>query len=112
MLMATLSLIPRPEKRREMIQILTHVVSELQLMPECVSSSVYEELLPDRSILCVETWRSEEGLCRHIQSDFYRWTLAAIELASSPPEVCFHRISETRGLDLIEDLRGSGEQIG
>jgi quinol monooxygenase YgiN len=109
MIMAVLRLIPRPEKRQEAIRILTHVANEIQLMPECVSSAVYEELPTEQAILCVEMWQSEEGLSRHIQSNMYRWTLAAMELAGAPPEICFHQISETRGLDMVESLRCSGE---
>lgn len=110
MIIATLRLIPRPEKRQEAIQILRHVANEIQLMPGCVSSSVSEELPPEQAILSLEMWQSEEGLSRHIQSNMYRWTLAAMELASEPPEICFHQISETRGLDMVESLRGSREQ--
>jgi quinol monooxygenase YgiN len=113
MIMAMLRLVPRPEKRQEAIRILTRVANEIQLMPGCVSSSVYyEELSPEQAILCVEMWQSEEGLSRHIQSNIYRWTLAAMELASDPPEICFHQISETRGLEMVESLRGSREQTG
>jgi quinol monooxygenase YgiN len=110
MIMAMLRLVPRAEKRKEAIHILTHVVNEIQLMPGCASSSVYEELSPERAILCVQKWLSEEGLHRHIQSEIYRWTLAAIELATEPPEICFHQISDSRGLDMVESLRGSREQ--
>lgn len=85
--MAMLRLVPRPEKRQEAIRILTRVANEVQLMPGCVSSSVYEELSPEQAILCVEMWQSEEGLSRHIQSNMYRWTLAAMELAAAPKSV-------------------------
>lgn len=96
MIMATLRLIPHPEKRQEAIQLLRYVANEIQLMPGCVSASVYEGLPTEQATLCVEMWESEEGLSRHIQSNMYRWTLAAMELAGAPPKSVFIR-SRRRG---------------
>lgn len=106
--MATLAIIPGPEERRQVIEILSRVESEVRSTPGCLSAAVFEQLSPGQAILYVETWLSEEVLCRHIQSGVYRWTLAAMELASVPPEICFHQISNTRGLDLVADLRNAG----
>jgi quinol monooxygenase YgiN len=107
MILTALKLIPRVEKRREMIEILTRIESRTQLIFGCESSSVFVQVSPEQAILYVETWLSEEELHRHIQSDLYLWILAAMELASEPPEICFHQISDTRGLEMVESLRGS-----
>jgi quinol monooxygenase YgiN len=107
MIMATLVIIPNPEKRQQVIEILNRIEIEVRSLPGCASASVFEQLSPGQAILYMETWLSEEELRRHIQSGVYRWTLAAMELASVPPEICFHQVSDTRGLDLVEALRGS-----
>ena len=107
--MALIRLIPRAEKRKEMVELLTRIESQARLRFGCASSSVLAEIPPGRAILYVETWLSEEELHRHIQSDLYLWTLAAMELASESPEVYFHRISETKGLEMVGSLRGSAQ---
>ncbi len=53
----------------------------------------------------VERWRSREEMERHIRSDRYLRILAAMELSSERPEISFHAVSETKGLELIEGLR-------
>jgi quinol monooxygenase YgiN len=107
MIMAMFKLIPCREKRQEVIGILNRIESETQFLFGCAGCSVFEQAPPGQAILYLETWVSEEELRRHVQSDLYRWALAAMELASEPPEICFHRISDTRGLDMVESLRGS-----
>ncbi len=111
MIIAMLKIIPSPKRRREVVEILSRIGSEVGSLPGCANASLFEQLSPDQAILYVETWLSEEELYRHVQSGAYRWNLAAMELASVPPEICFHQISNTRGLDLVEALRGSEGQV-
>jgi len=56
-----------------------------------------------------EQWESEEALHEHIRSDLYRHLLAAMELSKQPPEVMFHYFSETKGFELVEELRGQNQ---
>ncbi len=101
-----LRLIPRAGKRQEMIEVVKGIESKARLKFGCASACVFEQVSPDHAILYVENWLSEEELHRHIQSDLYLWILAAMELAGEQPQICFHRVSDTRGLDMIESLRG------
>jgi quinol monooxygenase YgiN len=50
----------------------------------------------------VEQWESKGDLERHIQSSLYRRILAAMEFASEAPEISFHEVSKSTGMDLIE----------
>ena len=61
------------------------------------------------SILLSEVWESDADLQTHICSELYRRVLAAIELASEAPDVCFHQVVSTEGMALIERLRGTDE---
>ncbi len=108
--MAMLRLIPRPEKRQEIVAVLRRIESETGLKFGCAGSCVFEQVPPEQAILYVEMWQLEEELHRHIQSDLYLWTLAAMELAIEPPEICFHRVADTKGLEMIESLRGSSQE--
>jgi quinol monooxygenase YgiN len=53
----------------------------------------------------VEDWQTEEDLQRHIRSDDYRKFLALIDLSSEPPELTFHRVSETFGIEYLSRVR-------
>ena len=61
-------------------------------------------------MLYVEQWESEEDLQRHIRSDLYRRILEAMELSCRSPEVSFHSVSATAGMELIEALRGAAAE--
>jgi hypothetical protein len=53
-----------------------------------------------------------EELHRHIQSPLYLQILAAIDLASELPEICFQEVASSQGLELIEALRTCGKGNG
>lgn len=75
-----------------------------------MSCEIYTEETPEKAILLVERWESELGLEEHVRSEFYRRILAAIELSSRRPEVCFDTISASKGMEFLEQLRDPGKQ--
>ena len=79
-----------------------------EIQPGCLSCCVYEEKGPDHAVVFGAHWETEEALHEHICSDFYRRLLVACELSNRPPEVFFHQVSATQGMDLIQQLRGRG----
>ncbi len=58
----------------------------------------------------MECWDSEEEFERHIRSDMYRRVLEAMELSQVPPDLKFHHVADTRGMDLVEALRGGVQE--
>jgi quinol monooxygenase YgiN len=54
----------------------------------------------------IEEWESREALDRHVRSNDYRKILAAMDLASEPPEVQFCSVLKESGMELIEEIRG------
>ena len=66
---------------------------------------VYTDQGEMQTILYLEQWQSRELLDRHIRSELYFRVLSAMELADEPPEIYFHEVSDTRGLEYVEALR-------
>ncbi len=54
----------------------------------------------------IEEWESREALDRHVRSDHYRKILAAMDLASEPPDIRFCCVALIAGMERIEELRG------
>ncbi len=108
MVIGTLRLLPPPNRRRDVLEILTSIQGPVQTQPGCLSCHVYEGQGDDTSIVLVERWASEEALEAHIRSDAYHSILGALELSGSPPEVSFEHVSETEGMGLIERVRNPG----
>jgi quinol monooxygenase YgiN len=111
MVISTLRIMALPKQRFEVLEILQSILGPTQAQQGCLSCCIYEEKGPDRATVFCGHWETEAALQEHIRSDFYRRVLAACELSKRPPEFCFHHISRTQGIDLIEQLRGpSGEE--
>jgi quinol monooxygenase YgiN len=74
--------------------------------PQSGAASIYENCEDEPAILYLEQWRSQKELHRHIQSHLYLQILTAVDLACEPPEICFHEVTNSEGMELIEKLRG------
>ena len=110
MILTKLRLFPAPEQRRQILAVLRSVQGPTQAEPSCSAAQVYEEDGPGAAILYVEEWESESEFREHVRSELYRRILAAVDLSKSAPEVRFHHVSRTQGLDLVEQVREcSGE---
>jgi quinol monooxygenase YgiN len=106
---STLRLFPSREQHRNVLGVLRSVQGPIQAKPHCLTCRIFEEDDGEEAVLYIERWDSEQELERHIRSDVYRRILAAVELSRLPPEVSFHFVKETRGMDLIEALRGDSD---
>jgi len=111
MIISTLKLKPAPGKQMYVHQILHSLIGQNRVQPGCLRSAIYQDLEDCDRITYVEEWESEKDLNRHLCSDRYLKILAAMEFAGEPPEVLFHTISRTRGMDAIQEAR-TGQKIG
>jgi quinol monooxygenase YgiN len=107
-LISKLRLFPSAEQRQQVLATLRSVQGPTQVKPHCLASQVYEESSQMESVLYLEEWASEPEFREHVRSELYRRILAAIDLSSTPPELCFYQISAVQGLDLVEQIREAG----
>ena len=71
-----------------------------------INCRAYLDITNAHALLIVQEWDSEKDLNCYIQSDEYRKYLALIDLSSTPPEISFNTISERKGLEFIDGVRG------
>jgi len=105
MVVGTLRILPAPDHRDEVLEILRSIQGPVGTLPGCTACFIYQEDGPDPAIVLLERWTSEQALEAHIRSDAYRSILGAVELSGRAPEVCFDRVSSSEGLELIERVR-------
>ena len=110
-ILSKLRLFPAPEQRRQTLAALRSVQGPTQAEPSCSASQVYEEDGPGTAILYVEEWESESGFQEHVRSELYRRILAAVDLSKSAPEIRFYQVSKVEGLELLQNIRGSGSGV-
>lgn len=112
MIVGTLRLLPAPNRRAEVIAILRTVQGPVLAQPGCGAFQIFEEQAPERAVVLVERWESEEALQTHLRSENYRRILGAIELSRGQPELRFDYVSATEGMDLVERSRRPGGTKG
>jgi len=107
MVVGTLRILPLPNRRVEVLEVLRCIQGPVLSQPGCAACEIYEEQSPERAIVLVERWESEAALEAHIRSEAYRRVLGALELSGGPPTICFDHVSASEGMELIERSRAS-----
>lgn len=110
MILATLRMMIPPDKIHETLEFLRWVAKQTRCISGCLSFRIYHDDDGDALIMVEELWNSQEELDRHLQSDNYRHMLMLAETASEPPEIKFHTIITSAGLELVERARGISDR--
>ncbi len=106
MVFAVIKLITQPNKRDELLEMLRYVKDRALDKAGCLGCGAYEATDGSTEILYEEQWRSTKDLDAHIRSGLYRSVLNAMELAREEPKISFHEVSQTKSMELIQELRG------
>jgi quinol monooxygenase YgiN len=108
MIVGTLRILPAPDRRAEILEVLRAVQGPVRDQPGCIACDIYDEQGPDQAIVLVARWESQAVLEAHLRSEACRRVLGAVELSGSAPEVRFDYVSATDGIELIERSRTPG----
>ena len=105
MILSFVKINPLPGKQQVVVDILRSVIGPTRVKSGCMDCAVYTDQGKVPAILYLEQWQSREPLERHIRSELYFRVLSAMELANEAPEIYFHEVLDTRGLEYVEALR-------
>ena len=105
MIHVSLKVVPPAERREQALRIIRSLLGPTSAAPGCVNCGFYTDAQDENTLCYVEDWQTEEDLQRHIRSDDYRKFLALIDLSSEPPDLKFHRVSETFGIEYVRRVR-------
>jgi quinol monooxygenase YgiN len=108
MIIGTVRLLPPPDRRGAVLEILQSVQGHVRAQPGCEACDVLDEQGQEPAILLFERWASPEALEEHLRSEMYRRILGAIELSGGHPDIRFEHVSASEGMELIERLRTPG----
>jgi quinol monooxygenase YgiN len=105
MIIERIAVLVTPEMREDLRRAFSSLVGPTCVEPGCISCELYQEVgNPNR--FCLETrWKTDWELIRHLRSEQYRSLLIFLELSSEPPQIEFHDVVETKGLELIREVR-------
>jgi quinol monooxygenase YgiN len=99
------SIVVRPAKSGELRRALNAWVGPTEVEPGCISCRILKDE-GDPHAFCYEAqWRTQDDLLRHLRSEHYKRLLVLMDLGDEPPQIEFHTVAETEGLDLIQRAR-------
>ena len=104
MILATLRMIVRPERRSDLLETMRGMLEPARVERGCVSYRFYEDVEDRNAFVLLEEWATQEDLEKHISKDNERRLLALMDLLSEQPELRFNTVSHTAGMDLIENV--------
>jgi quinol monooxygenase YgiN len=103
---ATIRVVVPADKRTEVMGILKPILEQTRLEPGCVSCRLYRDIADENALLLEQEWGCESDLQRHLRSRRFHTVLLVVEMASEPPEIRFDTVPHSKGIDVIERLRG------
>ncbi len=105
MIIESVRIVVKPTKREQLRRALAAWAGPTSVESGCTSCRILEEG-SDVGALCYQAqWKSHKELLHHLRSEHYKRLLMLMDLASEPPLIEFHTVTETKGLDLIEFAR-------
>jgi quinol monooxygenase YgiN len=107
MILATVRMKMRPEKRDEALKILRSTARLSRMRTGCLGCHIYVDAQEDDVLMFEELWKSEEDMERHLRSGEYRAVLLVMEMALEHPKVRFDRVSASLGIETIEKARSA-----
>jgi len=108
-ILATLRMIVRPERRSDLLVTMKGMLEPTRVERGCLSYHLYEDIENKDAFLLLEEWASQDDLEKHISKDHQRRLLAIMDLLREEPELRFHTISHTAGMDLMENVFKTGD---
>jgi quinol monooxygenase YgiN len=101
MILSTIRMTIRPEKRAEAIKILSSMADQCRDDLGCLSCHIYADLQEKNVLMFKGVWRADESLDLHIRSDDYRNLLLVLEMSLKQPEIRFDAISQSTGMKTL-----------
>ena len=102
---ASIRMIFPSNKWKEVLNTLHPLVEQTKLEEGCVSCRLYRDVHEKRAFMLEQIWMGEKNLERHLCSNNFLPVLLVMEMATELPEIRFHTVSNSTGIDTIERVR-------
>lgn len=104
-LLVILKVMASPAKRKDILQAIRPLLAPTRVLKGCVRIHFYQDLEYPNSLTLVEEWKGLDDLKYHLSSDEFKTILAVMEMSSKAPEIRFHTIAKTGGLEFVTAAR-------
>jgi len=94
-----------PEKHTDALKILSAMAEQCRDYLGCIGCNIYKDLKEPNVLMIEEIWSTQEDLDVHLRSKEYGILLLVLEMALRQPEIKFHTITKSTGIETIKKLR-------
>ncbi|MCI0663504.1 MAG: antibiotic biosynthesis monooxygenase [Acidobacteria bacterium] len=105
MIVVILRVLVPPENRRELLQTIRSLHSQISSQSGCLASHYYLEVENEAAVCLIEEWESQIDLDNHMRSNVFAVLIGAISLLSSPAEMEFKVLSLQAGIESVQAAR-------
>ena len=98
--------------QEEYLESLLGMLEPVRTLKGCLSFCLYWDIEDANSLILIEEWDNSDNFRGYLHSDYYRIILLLIELSEEPADMRISRVSNVRGIDLVEEVRlGEFQQV-
>jgi quinol monooxygenase YgiN len=97
---------------QQLLQALRFLALPTSFEPGCLGCRVLPEPDDESVVRYEEEWATEDALRLHVRSERFTQLLEVLESVPEAPRVQFDFVSQTRGLDYVEEVRGKAGWFG
>ena len=105
MIHACVTIATAPVQRQGVLDVLRSMLSPTRVEPGCLDCRLYEDVTAEGIFTLVGDWATPEEFERHLRTEAYRLLLMVMELSAAAPEIRFHVVSHTMGMEAIHAAR-------
>lgn len=105
MVVVILRVLVPPENRRELMQTIRSLHSQISGQSGCLASHFYLEVGNEAAVCLIEEWESQTDLENHIRSNVFAVLIGAVNLLSGPAAMEFKVLSLQAGIESIDAAR-------
>ena len=107
MYVATFRFTIQSEKKTDTVKVLKTLCHQTAILPGCNCCRIYsnvEGAERDDEILLLEKWDAKKSMEKHVLSPIFQQLLEIMDFSPTPPELLFHDVAETTGIEMVESL--------
>jgi quinol monooxygenase YgiN len=100
MVILSIKMMVRPEKRKELSQTLRSIVAHVRKESGCLHSGFYQNIEDENQFLFIEEWLSQDDFAAHSQSDLFTVIKGTESLLQRPLEIVTHTVDGLTELEV------------
>jgi len=106
MIIVRITMIARPEKRKEVMQTLRSMIEPTLQEKGCLSYQAFQNIEDENVFSLIKEWETREDLDHHMRSHRFGVLFGTKILLTEQQNIQIHTISHSEGIEAVHAARG------